>query len=64
WQAVELIAARNGEAALRRFVVAASSTGSDAEVRAATDRALRDVLGTTRENLTGEWREHLRSLAS
>ncbi len=64
WQAVELIADRNGEAALRRFVVAASSTGSDAEVRAATDRALREVLGTTREDLTREWRERLRSLAS
>lgn len=62
WQAVELLVDRHGEEAVRRFVLAASSTGSEEEVRAATDRALREVLATTRGDLTRDWQMHLRAL--
>lgn len=63
WQAVQLLIDRHGEGAVRRFVRAASSTGSEQDVREATDRALHDVLGTTRQDLTREWQARLRSLA-
>jgi hypothetical protein len=55
WQAVELVAERYGEAALRRLVAAGSSLGSDADAEAATDRALLSELGTTRAELTRQW---------
>ena len=64
WQAVELIAADHGEAALRRLVAAGSSTGSDTDAEAATDRALVSVLGTTRAELTDRWLTRLGHLAS
>ena len=63
WQAVELLADEHGEDALRRLVVAASATGSDAEAEAATDRALGRVLGTSRAELTRAWQQRLRDLA-
>lgn len=63
WQAVELLADDHGEAALRRLVVAASATGSEADAEAATDRALERVLGTTRAELTRAWQQRLRDLA-
>lgn len=62
WQAVELVAERHGEAALRGLVVEGSSTGSDAEAEAATDRALERVLGTSRAELTAAWQQRLRDL--
>ncbi len=64
WQAVELIAARHGEAALRRLVAAAASTGSQADAEAATDAALVSVLGTTRAELTDAWLTRLGHLAT
>jgi len=64
WQAVELIAHDHGEAALRRLVAAGASTGSDADAEAATDRALEEVLGTTRAELTDAWLTRLGHLAS
>ena len=64
WQAVELVAAEHGEAALRRLVAAGASTGSDADAEAATDAALASVLGTTRDELTRQWLAHLDELAS
>ena len=63
WQAVELIAADHGEAALRRLVTAGASTGSDADAEAATDDALASVLGTTRTELTEAWLTRLGRLA-
>ena len=62
WQAVELLADEYGEDALRRLVVAASVTGSDARAEAATDRALRAVLGTSRAELTTRWQRRLDAL--
>lgn len=64
WQAVELIAQQHGEGALRRLVAAGASTGSDADAEAATDRALRTELGTSREALTAAWLTRLRRLAT
>jgi len=64
WQAVELIAHDHGEAALRRLVAAGASTGSDADAEAATDRAVEEVLGTTRAELTDAWLTRLGHLAS
>jgi hypothetical protein len=64
WQAVELIARDHGEAALRRLVAAAASTGSDADAEAATDAALVSELGTTRAELTRQWLDHLADLAT
>jgi hypothetical protein len=64
WQAVELIVAEHGEAALRRLVTAGASTGSDADAEAATDRALASVLGTTRAALTDRWLTRLGHLAT
>ncbi|MEO5610074.1 MAG: DUF4157 domain-containing protein [Ornithinibacter sp.] len=63
WQAVQVLVDRHGEEAVRRFVRAATSTGSEQDVRVATDRALREVLGTTREDLTRDWQARLHSLA-
>lgn len=63
WQAVELLVAEHGEAALRRFVLAGSSTGSDADAEAATDAALLAVLGTSRGELVRAWQGRLRRLA-
>ena len=64
WQAVELVAERHGEAALRRLVAAGSSTGSDADAEAATDRALVSELGTTRDELTRQWLARLGRLGA
>jgi hypothetical protein len=64
WQAVEVIAAQHGEAALRRLVAAGASTGSDADAEAATDRALRTELGTSRAAITEAWLTRLRRLAT
>jgi len=64
WQAVELVAAEHGEAALRRLVTAGSSTGSDAAAETATDDALASVLGTTRAELTDRWLTRLGHLAA
>ena len=64
WQAVELLAAQHGEKALRRLVAAGASTGSEADAEAATDRALRTVLGTSRAELTDAWLTRLGQLAS
>ncbi|MEO7421009.1 MAG: hypothetical protein ABIU87_01280 [Ornithinibacter sp.] len=63
WQAVQILVDQHGEEAVRRFVRAATSTGSEQDVRVATDRALRDVLGVTREDLTRDWQARLHSLA-
>jgi hypothetical protein len=64
WQAVELVAAEHGEAALRRLVTAGASTGSEADAEAATDAALVSVLGTTRAELTDAWLTRLGQLAT
>jgi hypothetical protein len=63
WQAVEVLVARHGEAAVRRLVVAGSATGTDADAEAATDRALASVLGTSRAALVSQWRQRLEDLA-
>ena len=63
WQAVELLADEHGEDGLRRLLVAGSSTGSPKDAETATDLALRDVLGTSRDALTRLWRQRLRELA-
>ena len=63
WQAVELLADEHGEDAVRRLLVAGSSTGSPEDAEAATDRALQDVLGTSRDALTRAWRQRLADLA-
>jgi hypothetical protein len=63
WQAVELLVEEHGEDAVRRLVTAGASTGSDADVEAATDAALESVLGTSRAELTRTWRQRLRDLA-
>src|ERR687898_500529 len=55
WQAVELLVQRHGEDAVRRLIVASSSTGTDAQAETATDRALRSELRTTRADLTRDW---------
>jgi len=64
WQAVELLAERHGEAALRRLVAAGSSTGSEADAEATTDRALVSELGTTRAELTRQWLARLGRLGT
>ena len=64
WQAVELVAAEHGEAALRRLVSQGSSTGSDADAEAATDAALVSVLGTSRAELTDRWLTRLGRFAT
>ncbi len=63
WQAVEVLVARYGESAVRRLVREGSSTGTDADAEAATDRALVSVLGTSRAALVRQWRAHLDDLA-
>jgi hypothetical protein len=63
WQAVELLVQRHGEDAVRRLIVASSSTGTAAQAEAATDRALESVLRTTRADLTRDWRARLEDLA-
>lgn len=62
WQAVELLVAEHGEAAVRRLVVEGSATGTDTDAEAATDRALASVLGTTRADLVRQWRTRLTAL--
>ncbi|MFL6154239.1 MAG: hypothetical protein ACJ72B_17830 [Ornithinibacter sp.] len=64
WQAVELLAAHHGEAALRRLVRAGSSTGSAADAEATTDAALVSVLGTSRAELTDAWLTRLGQLST
>ncbi|MFQ6170563.1 hypothetical protein ACK8HX_03060 [Oryzobacter sp. R7] len=64
WQAVEVLVAEHGEAAVRRLVVEGSATGTDADTEAATDRALGSVLGTSRAALVRRWRAHLDALAT
>ncbi len=54
---------RHGEDAVRRLIVASSSTGTDAQAEAATDRALESVLRTSRADLTEDWRARLEDLA-
>ncbi|HSO66044.1 MAG TPA: hypothetical protein VLQ78_13175, partial [Ornithinibacter sp.] len=63
WQAVELIAREHGDDVLARLVVAASTTGPEADAEAAADRALQRVLGTSRAELTRAWQQRLRDLA-
>lgn len=63
WQAVELLVERHGEDAVRRLLAASSSTGTDAEAEAATDRALESELRMTRADLTRDWRARLEDLA-
>ena len=58
------VAERHGEAALRRLVAAGSSTGSDADAEATTDRALVSELGTTRAELTRQWLARLGRLGA
>jgi hypothetical protein len=64
WQAVEVLVADHGEAAVRRLVAEGAATGTDADTEAATDRALRTVLGTSRSALVRRWRAHLDALAA
>ncbi len=64
WQAVELVAERHGDAALRRLVAAGSSTGSDADAEATTDRALVSELGTSRAELSRQWLARLGRLGA
>lgn len=64
WQAVEVLVAEHGEAAVRRLVVEGAATGTDADTEVATDRALETVLGTTRGELVRAWRARLEDLAS
>lgn len=56
WLACRLIARRYGEAALIEFYRAADRDGG-------TERAFREVLGTTQARLTAAWRAELRRLA-
>lgn len=63
WQAVELLVERHGEDAVRRLVVAGSTQGSDEDVEAATDRALRETLRTSRAEVNRALQERLRALA-
>ena len=64
WQAVEVLVAEHGDAAVRRLVVEGSATGTDADTEAATDRALTTVLGTSRAELVRRWRARLDALAA
>ncbi|MFE1247913.1 hypothetical protein [Streptomyces sp. NPDC058735] len=57
WTACLMIADRWGESALRDFYRA---VGEHRERRGAVEEAMRDVLGTTPEAFTRQWREHLR----
>ncbi|GAA2263864.1 hypothetical protein GCM10010145_40700 [Streptomyces ruber] len=57
WLACRMIAERWGDARLNEFYRA---VGGHGERAGAVETALRDVLGTTRERFTGEWREYLR----
>ncbi|MGI5354780.1 hypothetical protein ACQI4E_05600 [Streptomyces sp. CA-252508] len=52
WLACDLIAGRWGEARLRDFYRAAGARGAE--------RALGEVLATTPEDFTAQWRDHLR----
>lgn len=63
WQAVELLVAAHGEAAVRRLVVEGSATGTDADAEVATDRALTSVLGLDRAGVVRQWRARLTDLA-
>ena len=64
WLAVELIARRHGEPALRRFYEASTVDGSPAQADTAMDRAFRDVLGTSRADFTKAWLSDLNRLAA
>lgn len=57
WLACELIAARWGEKKLTSFYRA---VGAGKHRAAAVEKAMADVLGTTREDFTVRWREYLR----
>ncbi|MEU6912183.1 hypothetical protein [Streptomyces olindensis] len=57
WTACRLIADRWGEARLRAFYRA---VGEHRERAGAVEEAMREVLGTTPEAFTAEWREYLR----
>ncbi|MGW0612245.1 hypothetical protein [Streptomyces sp. NPDC002788] len=58
WTACLLIADRWGEPALREFYRAVGEHGKRA---GAVEQAMRDVLGTTPEAFTDEWRDRLRA---
>ena len=62
WQAVEMLVERHGEDAVRRVVAAASTTGTEEDTEVAADRALQDVLGTSRAEVTRAWQERLGAL--
>ena len=64
WLAVELIARRHGEPALRRFYEASTVDGSPAQADTAMDRAFADVLGTSRAEFTKAWLSDLNRLAA
>jgi hypothetical protein len=58
WTACLMIAGRWGEARLREFYRAVGEHGKRA---GAVEQAMRDVLGTTPEAFTEEWRDYLRA---
>lgn len=62
WLAARLVDRRLGHAGLTAFYAAAASTGSDAEVEAATDRAFATTLHTTRAAFTRDWLATVRAL--
>ncbi|GAA3237551.1 hypothetical protein GCM10020256_57090 [Streptomyces thermocoprophilus] len=57
WLACRMIAERWGEARLGEFYRA---VGAHRQRDGAVEEALRDVLGTTPEEFTADWREYLR----
>jgi hypothetical protein len=64
WQAVELVAARAGEAGVRRLLRACTVPGDEREVEATCDRAMPRVVGEDRAALTRDWRRRLAALGA
>jgi hypothetical protein len=62
WQAVELVAAEHGEAAVHGLVRACTVRGDAAAAERACDAAMPRVLGLSRDALTREWRRRLDAL--
>jgi len=63
WQAVETVADRHGEATLRALVRACVTPDGEAAAEQRCDRAMPDVLGEDRAEVTRAWRQRLASLA-
>ncbi|HMM95879.1 hypothetical protein [Phycicoccus sp.] len=63
WQAVELVAERDGEGAVVRLVRACTVPGDEDAAERACDAAMPAVLGTDRAGFTRAWRQRLAALA-